>query len=225
MQRSFGSALGTAVYLVGSIWMASAAHAGVMLGQVDDFQDGTVAHWSNGPAPDPRNIAGGGPGGAADRFMKIVATGGGGAGSRLIAYNRSQWTGNFAAAGVGAVAMDLLNFSTNPLPIRIAIKSATASGPGWATTNAYSLPADGQWHHAIFGLSASDMTAVDSPPSFTSTLSNVREFRILASAKPAVQGDPLAASLGVDNITAVPEPASLLAVATVGGVLALGRRR
>ena len=50
MQRSFGSALGTAVYLVGSIWMASAAHAGVMLGQVDDFQDGTVAHWSNGPA-------------------------------------------------------------------------------------------------------------------------------------------------------------------------------
>jgi hypothetical protein len=169
--------------------------------QRDDFQDGTTEGWANGSfAVDPVNVPSGGPAGAADRYLKINAKGGTGGGSRLLAFNRSQWAGDYAAASISGIEMDLLNPGTAPLTVRIAIEEAL--GSGFASTRAFPLPADGAWHHAAFSLSEDDLTQIGSVPLGT-ILGEVEELRILHSAKPSLIGDALVASLGVDNVTAV----------------------
>jgi GNAT superfamily N-acetyltransferase len=40
------------------------------------------------------------------------------------------------------------------------------------------------------------------------------QLRILDSSSPAVEGDPIAAVLGVDNVQAVPEPSTFVLVGT-----------
>src|SRR5712671_6591818 len=85
--------------------VASAATASPSLNQVNDFQGGQVSGWSNGgSAADPVLVSTGGPTGAGDAFLRVNATGGSGAGSRLVTFNTNQrWTGNFTSAGVTAV--------------------------------------------------------------------------------------------------------------------------
>ena len=179
----------------------SPAFAAPALFQRDDFQDGTTEGWTNGSfAVDPVNVPAGGPAGATDRFLRINAKGGTGAGSRLVAFNRAQWAGDYAAASISGIEMDLLNPGTVPLSVRIAIKEAL--GSGFATTNAFPLPADGAWHHVSFGLSEDDLTQVGSV-SLGAVLANVEELRILHSKNPLVIGDAIIASLAVDNVTAV----------------------
>jgi hypothetical protein len=77
------------------------------------------------------------------------------------------------------------------------------------------LPADGVWYPVSFDLTANGMTQVGGTHVLPIVLSNVNEFRILASAAPSYLGDAIVSSVGVDDIAAVPEPASL-------GLLALG---
>src|ERR1051325_3337213 len=82
-------------------------NADPVVGQIDTFSASAFG-WTNGDlAPDPVVIATGGPGGMGDAFLQVTANGSG-AGGRLTVFNRAQWTGNFLAAGVGAVEMDLL---------------------------------------------------------------------------------------------------------------------
>ena len=66
---------------------------------------------------------------------------------------------------------------------------------------------------------------VGAPGPLNTFLQNVVEFRILHSVAPDLDGDPIAANLGVDNITpvGVPEPSALVLAGL--GVLALTRRR
>ena len=203
--------------------LAPLAGGAIVIGQKDDFQDSSTDHWTNGPAPDPVNISTGGPGGAGDRYLRISAKGGSGAGSKLISFNQTQWIGNYNAAGVTSVGMDLENLSTSALPMRIAFES-NSGGAEWATTTAFSLPADNAWHHAIFALSASQMKEVAGSTSFANSLASVRELRVLASQTPSWQGESISAAIGVDNIAAVPEPAGMVVVVTAGA-LVLRRRR
>src|SRR5260221_386082 len=125
----------------------------VTIGQIDTFQNGTTQNWTNGGVPDPINVSTGGPAGSGDRFLEIQS-GTFGGGSRLVAFNRNQWTGNFGSAKVSKIAVDLKNLGTasTALPIRIALRSGTGSAitPGYASTTAFSLPHDNLWHHAVF---------------------------------------------------------------------------
>ena len=82
--------------------------------------------------------------------------------------------------------------------------------PGYASTTPLILPADGLWHHAIFELNAASLTGFNSPQALSADLANVKDFRILDSAAPSGVGDIIAAQFGVDNITAVPEPSTLM---------------
>ena len=211
------SPLPLAALLSGALLALSPAARGVALAQLDDFQDGTVKNWANGgPAADPLNITTGGPLGLSDNYLQITADGSG-SGGKLTSYNRSQWLGNYNAAGVTAIAMDLKGFSSPgsaALSIRFALKTGTGSTPGYVSTAAFSLPIDGLWHHAVFSLSA--MTAVGSPGTLASVLSNPGEARILhAAAADTVHGDNIVGQFGVDNIQALPEP-------TAGGLCAAG---
>jgi len=122
--------------------------------------------------------------------------------------------------------VDLKDLSAAPLDIRIAIKTGNGITPGWASTTGFALPADGAWHHATFPLDSADLTPINSPPPLSKILSDVGELRILESAAPALDGDSIAASVGIDNITAVPEPAmTTIAAAAMAGLLVRRRRR
>ena len=192
-----------------AVFLSAASAPAVTIGQVDTFQDG-LDNWQGGVggftlAPS------GGPAGSGDQYLQ-VSSGASPLPPRLAAFNDSQWLGNFTAAGVTEVAMDLLNSVTTSLPMRIAIResaggSATA---GYASTIPFMLPPDGLWHHAVFDLNAAGLTGFNSPQALSVDLANVKDFRILDSAAPSGVGDMVTAQVGVDNVTAVPEPSALL---------------
>jgi hypothetical protein len=206
--------------------LAAPGRAQVMLGQVDNFSTGTQ-NWTQGAQAPPGavTIQNGGPSGATDPFLQIVANGSMSAGGRLAVFNQSQWRGNYNAAGVGTIEMDLRNLSGPPLSIRVVLRDV--SNDGYSSTVGFPLPADGQWHHAVFRLDGASMTAVGAPPTLSQVLSGVTELRIIHSAAPALMGNTIVATLGIDNVRAspVPEPAGILALAAGAGLGWWVRRR
>jgi hypothetical protein len=191
--------------------------------QLNDFESGNTQGWTNGGgATDPSNVATGGPAGANDNFLRITARGGSGAGSRLASFNRaSQWIGNYTTAGVTSVEMDLKNFGTTPLVMRIGLQET--AGTRLTSTVPFNLPADGLWHHADFPINAASLTRSGSTAVATA-LTRINELRIIHSVGADFMGDAIATSVGVDNVRAVPEPAAagLLAAACFG---LMARRR
>ncbi len=214
--------------LAAGLLLPAPGPAQVVLGQTDTFENNTTQNWANGGINPGVSVQLGGPAGAADHFLQIQS--GPGNAPRLTAFNRSQWLGNYVAAGVTAVAMDLKNFGTTPLTVRLAFKSGIASalGPGYSS-NGFDLPADGQWHRAVFPLNDANFTPINNPPQPFSTFiaGQEQEMRILHAVQAALNGDRATAQLGVDNIQAVPEPGSLALVAAAGALAGphLWRRR
>lgn len=179
----------------------------VTCGQIDDFEDGSVMGWSEGavsPNP-PTNVADGGPTGAGDAYLRNVSSGGFGAGSKMVMSNNAQWTGDYMAAGVTRIEMDMANFGSTPLAMRVAIQATVALATvQYCSTQAVSLPADGQWRHVAFDLTEDDLTRVLGSAAVVDALQSVNELRVLSSAAgPAWRGDAIAATLAVDNIRAV----------------------
>jgi hypothetical protein len=159
----------------------------------------------------PFAVSTGGPQGANDGFVQAVSTGTSGANSKMIMFNQDQWTGNYVAAGVTQITAELANLGANPLSMRIAIQDNVGSEYG--STVASALPADGQWHLISFNLSASGLSLIQGSSSPTQALSNVGMLRILSAANgPSFIGDTVAATLGADDIAAVPEPITVLPV-------------
>jgi hypothetical protein len=180
--------------------------------QVDNFQDGTTQNWTNDAATAVTNQTGGGPGGTGDSFL-LVSSGVLGSATNLYTSNGDQWSGDYNMATVGAIAVDLKYVAVgDPMvdvqPIRIAIFDPFFSTGYTSTTGvpggAFSLPNDGMWHHWVFSLNASALTANGSPPALADQLSDVPQIRILSSATSDPFGDDLDVQLGIDNVTAVP---------------------
>ena len=145
-----------------------------------------------------RGGATGGPGGVNDKYLQ-VSSGTFGGSARLITFNRTQWTGNYITAGVAGISMDLRNFGSSLIPIRIAIREGTggATTPGYASAVAFALPPDGQWHTAFFSLDAAGLTPINSPQPLATDLANVMDFRLLSSALPSTIGDFMSGRFGV----------------------------
>jgi hypothetical protein len=198
--------------------MASAAAAAPVPNQVNTFQGGNNAGWTNGGgATDPVVVSTGGPAGASDAFLRVTANGGGGAGSKLIAFNQSsQWSGNFSTAGVNTISMDLKNFGTSPLSMRVALHES--GGTYYVSDPAFSLPADNAWHTATLPLTASGLRSIGGTPLATG-LTRVTEIRILDNPSVDYRGASISSSFGVDNIRAVPEPAGVLLVVAMAPFL------
>lgn len=204
--------------------------AGVTLGQLDSFEDGTTQNWVVGllgsphPAP-PVNVATGGPAGAGDHFLQVTAVGGIGAGNRLTVINPAQWAGNYEAAGVTGIAMDVFNLGNTNLALRLLFEDPTIAPPSneAVSSSAISVPAGSGWSHIVFPITAGDLTAVFG--SVDAALSNATAIRIFHATTAAFPGDPIVAQLGVDNIRAVPEPAAATLLAFALGWIALVRRR
>jgi len=197
--KALAGSLAIVVSVLG--WTPSRA---VVLGQVDDFEDGTVMGWVEGglsPNP-PTNVSSGGPAGLGDNFLQDVSTGLAGAGGKMVMFNQSQWAGNYLAAGVDRIDLHMRNFGATTLNMRIAIEGGVFSTK-FGSTTAVVLPAGGAWTLASFGLTASDLTLISGADSLSTVLSGVGTLRVLsAAAGPAFNGDTIAGRLGVDNITA-----------------------
>jgi len=198
----------------------------VILGQVDDFQDGTTMGWVHGslasPNP-PSNVADAGPGGVGDNALLNQATGVGGPGSRMTMLNQTQWSGDYIATGVTEISM-MLRAAPGPFDI-LDMRVGFESGFGNRyVSDSFTLPSDGFWYEASFDISPAALTQVGGGMSATDVLSAVFEMRILSASTPSWQGDLSLANLFVDNIVAVPEPSVVPPLIFACALLALRRR-
>ncbi len=216
MKRS--TAFPTAAVLAACLLGAPIAHAAVV-GQIDDFSDGTTQGWTVAllgaphPAP-PVNIATGGPSGTGDRYLQMTAVGGAGAGGRMSAINLSQWAGDYPGAGIGSIAMDLLNLGTQDLTIRLFLEDPTVGPPAdAAVTSGVLLPAGGDWTTVQFALDPPALTLLMGD--LDVLLGNVTALRIIHNPDPSFPPPAVVALLGVDNIRALPvsEPTTALLLA------------
>lgn len=203
------------------------AHA-IMFDQIDTFEDGTTQNWTNGApsAPPVINVVTGGPAGAGDHFIQVTSIGGNGPGSRLTAFNRDQWLGDYVGQGVTMIEMDLENLGKSALSIRIAFKADVSFGsPGYLSQPITLDPVLG-WQHVVFDLSAATLIPIDGPdPINTFFAGNFSEMRIInAVGDSNMNGEPIAGQLGIDNIHAVPEPTSFVLAAT-GLLVVLAAKR
>ncbi len=194
---------------------------------VDDFEDGTTQNWivaagpfgATHPAP-PDNVPDGGPMGNDDNFLLLRSLGGDGPGSRLSVINLAQWAGDYIAAQIPGIRMDVRNFGTTDLYLRLLVADPI---PGPPQNEAFStdpvvVPAGSDWMPVFFPLAPGSLTA--GAGNVITALTNATELRLFHNPDAAFPPPPVEAELGIDNITAVPEPTTMLLLG--GGLLALG---
>jgi hypothetical protein len=205
----------------------------VTLGQIDTFSSGTQGWGAGGgpggstPPTPPQVIADGGPGGAGDSFLRVVSTGSGGPGGRLVAMNvLGQWAGDYIAAGVTGIAMDVRNAGTTDITLRLYFEDPIPGPPAneAVSTQGVLLPAGGGWQSVLLPIGAGDMTALTG--THAGALSGTTVLRLFHASTATFPGEAMAAVLDVDNIQAVPEPAAwALWLAGAAGLGLLRRRR
>jgi hypothetical protein len=205
---------------------AAVARAQLAPGQIDTFEDGTTQGWTAGgplgvPPSPPTNIATGGPAGSGDHFLRITASGVGGPGSRLSAFNLSQWAGDYIAAGISGIRMDVRNFGPDDAFLRLLFADPAGGPPtNMAITDAVFVPGGGNWTSIDFDVTASSLTAILGNQA--TALTNATELRILHNPSPTFPAPPtVTLTLGVDNIQAVPESSSARLIG-VGMLLLIG---
>jgi hypothetical protein len=178
------------------------------------------------------NIATGGPAGTSDSYLEVISDNTNVAGGRLTFFNQAQWAGDYLGAGIAAIAMDLKNVSsTETVNLRLALEGGPNALVGglFATSTSVPLESGSDWTRAVFSLAPGDLVPVSGRSGVTgndvmAALGNVVELRLLNSADPDWTGLPVSATLGIDNITAVPlPPAALLFGSGLAG-LGLWRR-
>lgn len=183
--------------------------------EFDDFESGSTLNWAHGtPSPIPPTVETEG----SNSFLRIESLGGGGPGSRLAAFNRAQWTGDYVSAGVRAISMDVRNSGDTDLVIRFGVRNSENFTS--ATNDAIMLTAGSGWQTATL-----DLTDLAFGVSFQEYFSNVIELRIVSAVNPDFLGDPIAATLDVDNIRAVVPAPGGVALLGLAGALHTRRRR
>lgn len=189
---------------------------GAVIGQTDDFEDGTTQGWlinslGFGGGTGPQNIASGGPAGANDNYMLMTATGGSGGGSKLNVNNFfAQWAGNYTAAGISQITVDLNNFNTVDLHVRLFLENPLGGPPtDTAYTDAFLLPAGSGWMHAAFVITPAALHVQTGD--VNTLLANVTGLRLYHGTAGPHPPEAIVGTLGVDNITAqTPEPSTMI---------------
>ena len=210
---------GSSCCCLGLLALLAGAPAGaITLGQVDTFSAGTLQGWAGGSTP--QNVATGGPAGADDRYLQIRAASG-----NLGTENNEQWAGNYASAGVTSLRFAVENQGETPLALRITLfgpESLTA----FTSIDEFVLPAQSGWVTAEFVLSELSLVRTRGTDSLASTLAGVTRLLLRHDpdpvSAPGVQ-NPVTGLLGIDDVTAVPEPGTACLVAS--GLAALAARR
>jgi hypothetical protein len=109
--------------------------------------------------------------------------------------------------------MDLRNQGSVNLSIRLAFKETGNFGsPGYLSSTAAILAPGSGWQHLVFTINVGSMIAIGGPADFNTFFSTGNgEMRIINEVGTTnLNGDVIAAQLGVDNIHAIPEPSTAL---------------
>ena len=222
------------IFLALSIVCLTAGRASaVSIGLIDTFEDGTTDNWRinllnlGNDAFQPINVTSGGPAGPDDNFMLMRSSGLPGPGGRLVALNPAQWAGDYVAAGITKISMDVNNLGDTDLFLRLLFEDPMNAPPeNEAFTTSVFLPANSGWTSISFLVDPGSLIVEEG--SALGALQNATILRIFSNeeAEGPDESDPIAAMLGVDNIEAeavpVPEPSSLILLTI--GVAAAYRR-
>jgi hypothetical protein len=191
----------------------------ITLNQVDDFQDGTTQNWSGGSFP--TNIANGGPDGTGDSYLQVSASN-----FHLGARNQVQWAGDYLTEGVEELLFDLNNFGPNAVALRVSVSDGLTT---FTTTNETALAAGSGWVSVSFFLTDVELTRTQGTETLDETLAGVTNLLIRHDPDPISppgEANFVTATLGIDNVTALPEPRTSLTLAVALPVLAaLARAR
>jgi hypothetical protein len=157
----------------------------ITVNQVDTFDTGTTQGWGyNNPTVPAGIVMNGGASGAVGDHALLVDTVALGI-QRLLVHNRAQWVGNWTAAGIMRVSMDVKNPNEFTLSMRLGIAGPDFAQPGgdgdvFVTKTVSPVPADNAWHSITFDVLAGDFKFVnDSYQNAAAALANVTLFRIL----------------------------------------------
>jgi hypothetical protein len=223
-----------AVAFAAAFGTLAAPAAAVVIGQVDTFNDGTTQGWFTGGGPvggtppnPPTVISTGGPAGAGDAYLQLNSRGGEVPGGRLVALNASQWAGNYVAAGVTGIEMDLRNFGSTDLALRLYFEDPIPGPPvnEAITSFTVNLAAGTDWTRVLFPITEADLIGLAGD--ISTLLSGTTVLRLFHGTAPDFPGEPIVGLLGVDNIRAIgqaiPEPASFALL--FAGAVMLGTRR
>lgn len=210
-------------WVMAAALLAGAAPVGaVSPGMSDTFQGGVIGGWNSGAnSVSPAVVvASGGPAGAADGYLLLSSLGGVGASSRLVGIAGPQWMGDYLGAGIDAISLDVNNLGGTEVDLRVLLLGP--AGVVALSTSALVLPAGSGWMHASLSLQPAALTGAGA-----AALADVQQLRLFHSLTATFPGDAQAASLGLDNITAVasvvPEPQA--AWLLLPGLLAIGALR
>jgi hypothetical protein len=197
--------------------VAISARADIGLDSVDGFAASTEGWVEGGASPNPPTWSGG-PGwdGVTNGHLVNRSNGSGSGGKLQMWNNGSKWTGDYSAAGVHAISLQVDNRTGfgSDLPLRIAFQ-----GPGgWFASTPQTVSdatASNEWRLLTFLLEAGSFAYVPGSggnQDWVSTLSAVSTFQILVSSgMPRAKGGHLAGSevvadLHFDDIRAEPAP-------------------
>lgn len=200
--------------------LAAAPAGAISVGASTTFQDGTAGGWYvpvGSPLP-PQVIDTGGPAGSGDGFLQLKSSGQSSAGSRLVVFGGNDWLGNYLAAGVTAVTLDAINLGTSDLQLRLYFNGPAGSA---LSTTGLGLPAASGWTRLVFPLAPAALSGADA----VGTLANVTELRLFHNDSPSFPPGAVLATLGIDNISAVPEPGPLALWAAAAGLGLVMRHR
>jgi len=210
--------------VIGSLVLFAAASParGVVVGNRDDFQNGTVMEWFGG---DTTTNLTGGAAGASDRFLNIQTVGGASSGSHLATHNAElRWAGDYIGAGVTGVSVDLINRGNASLTMRLVL---FGQGNRWTSidANAVTLAVGGGWQHVTFPISQTALTRVLGTGNYTDSITQVTQIMFRHDpGTPSSGGTTVNGMLGIDNVTALPAPGAA-GVLVLGGLAASRRRR
>jgi hypothetical protein len=195
----------------------------ITLGMLDTFEDDTTAAWSDGPLnPLPAAVvSSGGPQGGSDAYLVVTSSGIPGPGGKLVAMNAAQWSGDYIEAGVTVIRMHVNNLGATDLSLRLLIE-----GPSILrafSTAPVALPAGSGWRQVELPVTAAALTG----PSAGAVLADVVQLRLYHGVATVYPGEDVLAQLGIDNITAVPEPGAwaLLGVGLAVVLMRVQRRK
>jgi hypothetical protein len=187
--------------LVGKSWAITG-------NQLQDFQSG-ASQWSvsNGAALVPV-LPDEGPAGAGDFALHMSSSEL--SVPRLLVINTSEWDGNWTAAGIFQISMDVRNPNNFDLAMRLGIAGpgGVSSGGSGDThvTQALSVAPDNAWHTLTFNVAAANFTALEST-STAAALANVSHFRIIHNPSASFIGAFVQGAFDIDNIRAIaPDP-------------------
>jgi hypothetical protein len=226
MKNKHGVKLSLGAVLLLPALFPSALQGAAFVGLTDNFQTATKQGWQSG-APNnstsPFVALNSGPSGAGDNALEITAHDAGGPGSKLVAFNTAQWTGNYSVAGVTGITLDVNNVGATATNLRLALDGA---GGRFAYNTTIPVSPGSGWHSVTFSMSPGSFASVGGTD-FAATLANVNTLRLMHDdVTPSWQGASINGTILVDNITAVPEPKStVLIISGICFFWAFARRR